>query len=382
MYCQIHRSAALPRASPVLQIRRVWTAPEGGQWCPLARRPDRVASLLAMSIYDEDTPAHLRAALSGDLSTVEAFLAGGGDVNQNDYWFGSLLSAAIVGSQTQMREYLVARGARCGKTDVYCLLEEILARPSYLEIARLLIEHGADPAMGNNGGWGAPHKLAVLVGYNDTFLERQARSRSAPMIRLLVEKGAPVDLLVTRSKVRLGIGATPLMVAVAESAPVVYLRELLRLGADLYATNEDGDSAVSLAQSVIYDVDADGSPAAKQEVLTFITDVSRAGTYKRYINEPRKRLLVLRKLVERGRARPPRESEEAARYAGPRAGMVFTTRDGATGYYRDAAAPERLFCASTLRPVLERLFCASTLPDVLFWKVLSFWRTSRDGPSL
>jgi hypothetical protein len=30
--------------------------------------------------------------------------------------------------------------------------------------------------------------------------------------------------------------------------------------------------------------------------------------------------------------------EPAARYAGPRAGMIFTTRDGATGYYPDAAA--------------------------------------------
>ena len=30
--------------------------------------------------------------------------------------------------------------------------------------------------------------------------------------------------------------------------------------------------------------------------------------------------------------------EPAARYAGPRAGMVFTTRDGRTGYYTDAAA--------------------------------------------
>ena len=30
--------------------------------------------------------------------------------------------------------------------------------------------------------------------------------------------------------------------------------------------------------------------------------------------------------------------EPTARYAGPRAGMVFTTRDGATGYYADAAA--------------------------------------------
>ena len=30
--------------------------------------------------------------------------------------------------------------------------------------------------------------------------------------------------------------------------------------------------------------------------------------------------------------------EPAARYAGPRAGMIFTTRDGKTGYYTDAAA--------------------------------------------
>ena len=172
----------------MIRIRRIWPAPGRGALGRLARRPRRVASLLAMSHFDEDTPAHLRAALSGDLSTVEAWLAGGGDVNQNDYWFGSLLSAAIVGSQTQMREYLVARGARCGKTDVYCLLEEILASPSYLEIARLLIEHGADPAMGNNGGWGAPHKLAVLVGRNDTYLERQARSRCPALIRFLVEK--------------------------------------------------------------------------------------------------------------------------------------------------------------------------------------------------
>ena len=329
------------------------------------------------------------AAGHGDVSTVEAWLSQGGDVNHSPgNIFGpfyssrtTLLSAAIVGSQTQMREYLVARGARCGKSDVYCLLEEILASPSYLEIARLLIEHGADPALGNDGGWGAPHKLAVLVGRKDTYLQGQARSRSVPMIRLLVEKGAPVDLRVTSSSVRLGVGATPLMVAVAESAPVVYLRELLRLGADLAATNEEGASALSLAQSVIHDVDAIGTPAAreagliaKQAALIFITDVSAAGTFKRYVKEPRKQLLVLRKLVERGRARPPRESvhafEAAARYAGPRAGMVFTTRDGATGYYRDAA------------PVPERLFCASTLPDVLFWKVLSFWRTARDGPLL
>ena len=303
------------------------------------------------------------AAGNGDLSTVEAWLSQGGDINSSiNYGFNgrsTLLSAAIVGRQTQMREYLVARGARCGKSDVYCLLAEILASPSYLEIARLLIEHGADPAMGGgNGGWGAPHKLAVLVGRNDTYLARQARSRSALLIRFLVEKGAPVDLRVTASEVRLGVGATPLMVAVAESAPVFYLRELLRLGADLSATNEEGDSALSLAQSVIYDDGADGSPAAKQAVLIFITDVSRAGTYKRYVNEPRKQLLVLLKLCERDRATAPRRGLLARLFPSPR---------------RRVASPRRRVASG---------IASGRLPDVLFWKVLSFWRSSRDGPSV
>ena len=296
------------------------------------------------------------AAGNGDLSTVEAWLSQGGDVNHSGSVFGrsttSLLAAAILGRQTQMCEYLVARGGRCGKSDVYCLLEVFLASPSYLEIARLLIEHGADPAMGGNGasgGWGTPHKLAVLVGRNDSTLERQARSRGALLIRLLVEKGAPVDLWVTSSLLRLGVGTTPLLVAVAQSAPVDYLRELLRLGADLSATNEEGDSAMSLAQSAIYDVDATGSPAAKRAVLTFITDVSRAGTYKRYVNEPRKQLLVLLKLCERGRATAPRRGLLARLFPSPR-------RRVASGIASDR------------------------LPDVLFWKVLSFWRTERDGP--
>ena len=293
------------------------------------------------------------AAGNGDLSTVEAWLSQGGDINsdRNDLGRSStLLSAAIVGSQTQICEYLLARGARCAKVDVYGLLDKILANPSYLDVARLLIEHGADPAEGDNGGWGAPHKLAVIVS-SSNYYERQVRNRCPALIRFLVEKGAPVDLRVTSSLLRLGVGTTPLLVAVAQSAPVVYLRELLRLGADLSATNEEGDSALSLAQSAIYDVDADGSPAAKQAVLTFITDVSRAGTYKRYVNEPRKQLLVLLKLCERGRATAPRRGLLARLFPSPR-------RRVASGIASDR------------------------LPDVLFWKVLSFWRTSRDGQPL
>ena len=54
---------------------------------------------------------------------------------------------------------------------------------------------------------------------------------------------------------------------------------------------------------------------------------------RQHRDEPRKQLLVLRRLVERGRAAPP---------------------DG----------------------TLARV---QGLPDVLFWKVLSFWRSSRDA---
>ena len=52
------------------------------------------------------------AAGYGDLSTVEAWLSQGGDVNSNLDIFGrsrtTLLAAALLGRQTQMREYLVA----------------------------------------------------------------------------------------------------------------------------------------------------------------------------------------------------------------------------------------------------------------------------------
>ena len=298
----------------------------------------------------EGKPAHLRAAFAGDVSAVEAWLSGGGDINQapavQQYdFYGSLLSAAIVGSQTQMREFLLARGARCGKYDIYILCDEILASPSYLDVARLLIEHGADPAMGNElfSSWGAQHKLAVMASQDTTTLKRRA-TRCALLIRLLVEKGAAVDPRLG-GNTRFAVGTTSLMVAAFYTAPVVYLRELLRLGADLSATNGRGESALSLARNAIYTHDGSASVADKRAIVDFLYEVSAAGTFKRYVNEPRKRLLVLAKLCERGRATAPRRG-----------------------------ALERLF------PTRRSRRAGEGLPDVLFWKVLSFWRTSRDGP--
>ena len=326
------------------------------------------------------------AARRGDVSTVEAWLSRGVDVNRESSYARSetLLSAAILGCQTQMCEYLVARGARCGKSDVYRLLDKILRCPSHIDVARLFIEHGADPVMGeSHSSWGTPHKLAVIVGSN---LEREAQSRCALLIRFLVEKGAPVDARLAGST-RFAVGTTPLMVAVSDGAPVLYLRELLRLGADLSATNEEGEGALSLARSKATAAKIEqwrtgrADRQARQAVLKFLSDVSAAGTYKRYVNEPRKQLLLLAKLCERRRATAPWGVLR----------RLFPTRRSRRAPPPDDGGSIQRASEETLRTrrvvsVADRFrgltLDGEGLPDELIWKVLSFWRTSRDGRPL
>ena len=77
-------------------------------------------------------------------------------------------------------------------------------------------------------------------------------------------------------------------------------------------------------------------PGGVEAFIELLTAVRAAGSWKRYANEPRVQLVVLRKLTERGRAKVPR-------------------------YHN-----------------MHTLFARRTLPDVLFWKILEFWRTDRD----
>ena len=85
-------------------------------------------------------------------------------------------------------------------------------------------------------------------------------------------------------------------------------------------------------------------PGAVEAFLALLAEVRAAGSWKRYANEPRVQLVVLRKLAENGRA--------------------VATRGVATRLF----APRRRLQAMGSR----------SLPDVLFWKILEFWRTERD----
>ena len=69
------------------------------------------------------------------------------------------------------------------------------------------------------------------------------------------------------------------------------------------------------------------------ECLAYLSDVIRAGGWRRFVNVPRKSILVLRELCLRGRATPP--------------GALVN-------------------------------LCAATTPTSIVWCVLKFWRSDRE----
>ena len=86
------------------------------------------------------------------------------------------------------------------------------------------------------------------------------------------------------------------------------------------------------------------------DAVNLVCAVRLAGGWKRYVNAPRKDMLVLRELCARGRAAPP-------------------------------SALAALFCttgSAPSRPRTRRNPRVAPLPTPIFWHVLSYWRSDRD----
>ena len=131
------------------------------------------------------------------------------------------------------------------------------------------------------------------------------------------------------------------------------IRLLLRRGAVLTLTDGAGRNAEAAAERRNRD---DAAELLKEVRLS-------GGTWKRYISEPRRDLLVLRVLCSRGRAMM---SSNSGRLVGPSQGRAL----------------ERLFPAppGRTRSQKKRRIRGPHLPDELFWRVLQFWRSERDFP--
>ena len=286
-------------------------------------------------------PGAIRKAVEeGNVDTVRSWLADGGDafVNETFYEDASYAQDSLLALATRTR---ANRGSAMSQ-----LLLDFGARPELdflvnaigidnMETVRLLLARGID-GNARYGSW-TPLHYATLAGE----LGPWRRADQGECFRMLLEAGASVH---ARRAVSL---ETPLMLAARlgfTSLDVPML--LLKYGSDVNAVDDQGRTAEDHARHAMqlpvwhephdppkFYGDAWRGAGVVEGALALFRDYRAAGgTWKRYVTEPRKQLLVLRRLVEGGRAAPP---------------------DG----------------------TLARV---QGLPDVLFWKVLAFWRSDRD----
>jgi hypothetical protein len=201
-----------------------------------------------------------------------------------------------------------------------------------VEVALLLMAHGVDVK--------EPYGVWTPLHYAARMGERRAMPRQEELIRAMLDAGAPVDARTESTLPGTDFDVTPLMEATGcgYTSPDV-LKLLLKYGSDVDAVSSHGRTAEDHARAALnypigpHQDELRRGPGVVEGSLALFRDYRAAGgTWKRYVAEPRKQLLVLRRLVERGRAAPP---------------------DG----------------------TLARV---QGLPDVLFWKVLAFWRSARD----
>jgi len=306
-------------------------------------------------------PGAIRIAVGdGDVDAVRSWLADGGDafVNETFLQGGSYSLSSPMALATRFRanegsamaQLLLDFGARL---EIHFLINAIGS--DNMETVRLLLARGVD-VQGRYGSW-TPLHYATLAGE----LGPWTRAHQGECFRILLEAGASVharkdDTLETSLMLAAGQGFT---------SPDV-LQLLLKYGSDVNAVDAEGCTAEDHARAALgYPIGAPTlgadrrGPGVVEGSLALLRDYRAAGgTWKRYVAEPRKQLLVLRRLVERGRALPPR-----------------IWMRGWTSLARALIGREP---SGDGAKAVHDLVGRKDLPDVLFWKVLAFWRSDRD----
>lgn len=171
-----------------------------------------------------DTPL-MAAIRSGKLAKVTLILSENVDLEvRTDDGRSALTEAAALGHDTVVR-HLLRAGAKPSAGAVTALTEAIRAEAT--DVARLLIDAGADPSHPGRGGK-APLVLAVLNGDEE-------------LARLLLDKGAPINQRHAKD------GTTALMWA-ANAGEKRLVQLLMDRGADLSIRALDGWTAGEAAR--------------------------------------------------------------------------------------------------------------------------------------
>ena len=301
-----------------------------------------------------------RPAREGDVKGIKSWIshgASGGDTKK----INIILLCASATSRPACARVVEAVLPHARDQPVLADCLRLAAHHGAEETVKCLLRGGTDPRCPDTDGY-TPILVALFAngwdGYRDEWSRANARRNATSLgnqniIRMLLRHGAAVDARRNNGR------KTPLLAAARHIgfASLGAIRELLRGGASLDAVDHKGRTAEAIArtrlQKPIYDrpwpripdrPDLYRRPGAVEAFLELCAAVRAAGSWKRYANAPRVQLVVLRKLAESGRA--------------------GATRGVATRLF----APRRRVQAMGSR----------ALPDVLFWKILEFWRTDRD----
>jgi ankyrin repeat protein len=207
------------------------------------------------------------AAANGDLSIVEALVAGGGDVNASSVAGSTALHFAAQKRAVDVARVLLARGANPdAKLSVRQIDQEIQpfvetfvgVTPLWIaistrneELGVLLLEWGADPNTGEYRNISPLHfavqaRMGKLVS---ALLAAGADVNGRVPATALPLKGADEFLSGHRTFYVMPVGATPFIVAAQVHAPAI-MRELLAAGADPRMTAADKTTALMAAAGV------------------------------------------------------------------------------------------------------------------------------------
>ena len=227
------------------------------------------------------------AAQQGDMDSVRMLLAAGADVNETSLEFGNVLTMASASGHQALSIFLLEKGAdpnspdSHGVTPLHHAVQQGLATlngisyddfyrllpPNMPELVKALLAHGADPNARTTESvpLGPEGRSQRRTGHTALFLA--ALSGDAEIIRVLADNGADV-LLAARGN------TTPLMAAAGSimwrwrgtidkriGDPLEAVKVMVELGADIHATNRQGQTAMHAAGF-----------AGEDEVIQFLAD--------------------------------------------------------------------------------------------------------------